>query len=166
MRTLVLGVGNPILTDDSVGIRVARELARKLDSQLDSPTDAGVEVQELYNGGLGLMESLQGYKRAILVDAMVTGSSPGTVREMDAMNSGEFDHTRNLASSHDTGLREALEAGRILGLDLPGEIIIIGIEAQDVESFSETLTPAVEKAVPEVIDRVMELLNMNLQGIG
>ena len=154
MRTIVIGLGNPILTDDSVGVKAARELALRLDGRLD------VEVREIYNGGLALMESLVGFGRAVIVDAMLTGScAPGTVREVDIT---ALDHTKNLASTHDTGLYEALEAGRMVGLDLPLEVRLVGIEVSDIENFSDELTPEVRQALPEVFDMVMGILDGNV----
>ncbi len=57
MKTLVLGLGNPLLGDDAVGLRVAASLRGRL------PPD--VELDEDYCGGLRLMERLAGYDRAV-----------------------------------------------------------------------------------------------------
>ncbi|MBL1173469.1 MAG: hydrogenase maturation protease, partial [Chloroflexi bacterium] len=78
MKTIVIGLGNPILGDDGVGWKVAQEISRQLpvtDSQ--SP----VEIDCAALGGLSLMERLVGCQRAILVDALETGQGPeGSVR--------------------------------------------------------------------------------------
>ncbi len=67
-KTLVLGMGNPILGDDGVGVRIAQEV------QVALPADAGVDVSEACVGGLSLMERMVGYDTVILVDALCTGS--------------------------------------------------------------------------------------------
>ena len=64
---LVLGLGNTILTDDGVGIYVAREIKKKL-------TYGDVTIQEASLGGLELLDVMTGFKRVILIDAMVIGS--------------------------------------------------------------------------------------------
>ena len=73
MATLVIGLGNPLVTDDSVGLRVVEQLRPLLANRTD------VEVAEDYWGGLRLMERMIGFDRAIVVDAIQTGSPAGTV---------------------------------------------------------------------------------------
>ena len=102
------------------------------------------------------MEEMEGYESAIIVDAMLSGERPpGSIREMGL---SELQRTRNLASSHDTGLMEAMEAGRMAGLKLPLIVRIIGIEVSDASTFGEGLTPRVEDA----LYRVVELLSEDL----
>ena len=78
MKTLVIGLGNPLVTDDSVGLRVAAELKTRLAGRPD------VEVGEDYWGGLRLMERLVGSDRAIVIDAICTGAPPGTIHCLTA----------------------------------------------------------------------------------
>ena len=66
MKTLILGLGNPLVTDDSVGLRVIEQLKPLLADRAD------VEVSEDYWGGLRLMERMIGFDRAIVVDAIQT----------------------------------------------------------------------------------------------
>jgi len=146
--TVVIGLGNPILSDDSVGVRVSRLLKAEL---ADLP---GVEIKELYAGGLRLMDAISGFDKAVIIDAMQTGShQPGTVRLIDTSELGDV---RNLASTHDTSLLTALALGRMLGLSMPHEVKVFGIEADDVENFSEVLTKDVERAMPEAVRMVKE----------
>lgn len=148
-RTIVIGVGNPILTDDGVGWRVARELRPRL-------ADRGnVDVIELCAGGIAIMEALVGYDRAVVVDSMEGGGKPGSVYRVAP---GGLEGTRNSACMHDTTFRAALEAGGLLGLALPGRIEIWGIEPEDVDTFGEDLSEAVAHAVPRVVDGVLRTL--------
>lgn len=154
MRSIVIGVGNPLLGDDGVGIRVARELSRRLDNH------TGVAVTELYAGGLRLMEAMVGFDRALVVDAMVTGACPpGSVR---CFAPAELGSTRNLRCAHDTSLPAALAMGEMLGLPLPREIRVWGVEAACCEEFGETLTAPVERAVPGLVEE----LARQLEGAG
>jgi hydrogenase maturation protease len=149
MRTIVVGLGNPILSDDSVGIKAA-SLVKALLAGL-----AQVEVAEAYAGGLRLMEAIAGYDRAIIVDAMTTGTcAPGTVVRL---RPGDAARTRNLLCTHDSDLETSLCLGRELGLALPGEIRIIGIEAKDVENFGEELTSTVQAALPAAVAQIVSL---------
>jgi hydrogenase maturation protease len=149
-RTLVLGLGNSILRDDGVGLRVARALRPVLRDRPD------VHVDEDVWGGLRLMERMIGWDRAIVIDAMVTGSEPGSVRCLPPNSTA----TRRSTSAHDVSLATALAVGRASGASLPldGDILLIGIESEDVENFGEECTPKVEAAVPVAIQAVLDAL--------
>ena len=150
MKTLIIGLGNPIVTDDSVGLRVAQELERRLAGRDD------VEVVEDCWGGLKLMERMIGYQRAIVVDAICTGAAPGTIHHL---RPGQLD-TQRSASAHDVNLPTALEFGRKAGMELPSEdaIQLVGIEAADILNFGEQCTPEVEAAIPRAVEDVLRFL--------
>jgi hydrogenase maturation protease len=162
---LVIGLGNPILGDDGVGWRVAEAVAQSIGHQATSP-DGGmgglsIEVDCLAIGGLGLMERMIGYRRAILVDAINSHAHPsGTVSvfPIEALPNRAAGH---LFSSHDTTLQNALALGRTMGADLPSEILIVAVEAENVYDFGEELSPAVSAAVPKATQAVLELLGPN-----
>lgn len=150
MKTLVLGLGNPILRDDGVGLRVAQALRPRLVGR------PGVEVDEDTWGGLRLMERLIGYDRAIVIDAMSGGKTPGTIEIL----SPDDLPTRRSSSLHDTSLPVALELGRQAGAHLPpsSAITLVGIGVEDVIHFGEDLTPKVEGAVPRAVEVVESVL--------
>lgn len=155
-RTVVIGVGNTTLRDDGVGVLVAREIARRLDGREDA------EVIDLGAGGLRLMEAMAGYDRAIVLDALMTGVvAPGTTVELQL---GDLVAARNLGCVHDMNLPVALEWGRAVGVSLPVEIRLFGIEAADVATYGETLTPPVAAAVPELAARVLSLISRAQRG--
>jgi hydrogenase maturation protease len=155
MRTVVVGVGNPTLTDDGVGIAAARALAERVD-------DPAVDVTYVCAGGLRLMETMIGYDAAIVVDALTTGGHPaGTAVELNCADFlADLAGTRNLNSVHDLSLPYALELGRAAGVALPERIRVFGVEADDVVTFSEELTPAVAAALPALVDRVLAVLGV------
>lgn len=148
-RSVVIGLGNPILRDDGAGIRAARRLKERL------PAASDVVVKEVPSGGLRLMEQMAGYERAVIIDAIQTGQMPGTVH---VLAPSDVLSTKNSVSSHDTNLSQALEMGRMLGLPVPSDIGVIGIEAVEVESFGEELTEEVERAVEAAASRALEYL--------
>jgi hydrogenase maturation protease len=170
-RILVVGMGNPILTDDAVGIRLATEFARRLTSRrveapglaLSGPTPPHVDViDECSCGGLSLLDLVVGYDRLILLDAIKTREGiPGAWYELTAGDLRETLHMRNV---HDVNLATALTLGRRLGLHVPSdaEIHIFAVEVDDVGSFGESMTPALEEAflelVEEIFPRVLVLL--------
>lgn len=150
MRTLVLGLGNPILGDDSVGLRVAQEVRARLGGRPD------VEVDEDYWGGLRLMERLVGYDRAIIVDAICGAGEPGSIHHLSPNDIP----TQRSASGHDTNLPTALALGRQMGARLPADdnILLIGIEAVNVLTFDASCTPQVEAAIPRAVEAVLAAL--------
>lgn len=150
MKTLVLGLGNPLLRDDSVGLRIARKLQPML---ADEPE---IEVGLDYWGGLRLMERMVGFDRAIVIDAIRTGAPPGTIHVLTT----DATPTQRSASAHDVNLATALLLGRQAGAKLPAseQITLIGIEADDVFTFDESLTPEVEAAIPQAIATVLQSL--------
>jgi hydrogenase maturation protease len=152
MKTLVIGLGNPILTDDGVGIYTARAVRRVL------PVDATVDVTELAVGGLGLMEAMVGYERVILIDAL--WSPPDETGEVLQFDAGRLPETLNSASSHDVDLPTALRIGRELGASLPADdhIQIVAVRANDVLDFGDEPTPPVKAAIPEAAAAVLGLL--------
>jgi hydrogenase maturation protease len=155
MRTLVIGLGNPILTDDGVGVKVAAAVQQALARDGRSQ----VAVAEVAVGGLSLMEMMVGYDRVILVDAIQTrGGQPGGVLRLTLDDIASALPTQHSASAHDMNLPTALEMGRRLGLALPRSVEIFAIEAEDVVTFGETCTPAVTAAVPVAADLVLQSL--------
>lgn len=151
MKTLILGLGNPLITDDSVGLRVAAELKRLLEGRED------VDVDEDFWGGLRLMERMVGYRRAIVIDAIQTGAPPGTIHQLTV----DSIPTQRSASAHDVNLPTALALGRQAGVQLPADdaILLVGIEAEDILTFGEHCTPAVESAIPLAVRGVLEVLD-------
>lgn len=150
MKTLILGLGNPLVRDDSVGLRVVWEVKRLVADRPD------VEVDEDYWGGLRLMERMVGYQRAIVVDAIVTGAAPGTIHRLTPHGIA----TQKSASSHDVNLPTALKFGRQAGLALPADedIMLVGIEAEDILTFGDDCTPAVQAAIPLAVRDVLAAL--------
>lgn len=148
---LVVGLGNPILSDDGIGLRVAAVVRESL-------RDGAVDVKEVAVGGLSLAEMLVGYERAIIVDAIMTENGvPGTVYQFAL---ADLPGTLNTASAHDTNLATALHALRRFDADLPQDdaIHIVAIEAQDVWTFGERCSQPVEAAIPAAVQLVQRLI--------
>ena len=155
MKTLVVGLGNPILGDDGVGWKVVEAVSSQ-------PSAVGarqpVEFEFLSLGGLSLMERMLGYERVVLVDSMETGQAPvGSVRvfPLASLPDPGLGHS---ASAHDTSLMTALRAAEQIGAEVPRRVDVVAIEAQNVYDFSEELTPPVAAAVPVAVEKILQLL--------
>ncbi|MCX7671766.1 MAG: hydrogenase maturation protease, partial [Anaerolineae bacterium] len=117
-----------------------------------------VTFAEAAVGGLRLLELIGGYERLILVDAIQTPAGrPGAIYRLSV---GDLRASRHAGSTHDLSFQEAIAWGRRLGMALPADeaIAIVAIEAEDVLSFGEALTPAVAAVLPRAERLVLELL--------
>ena len=145
-KTLVLGLGNPILCDDAAGYRVAMVLKERLNMP-------AVDILEAGLAGLDFLDMITGYDRAIIIDAIQTEKGkPGQIYRLGPEILAE---TRHTGSPHDVNLATALELGKKLKLKLPQDIVIFAVEVEDVTSFGEVCTPAVEKAIPKCVEMVI-----------
>jgi hydrogenase maturation protease len=148
MKTIVVGLGNPILGDDGIGWRVAQNVRDQIDTDID--------VAFLSVGGMSLMEHLIGYERVILIDALLSDDEPGLIHvaQLDEIPNYSAFH---IASAHDTSLQTALQLGRELGAQLPNDVTVVGISINRVYDFSEELSPPVAKAIPKAAEIVINL---------
>ena len=159
MKTLILGLGNPLLGDDGAGWRVADEIARRLPKSQET-SEVSLEVDYSAGGGLSLMERLIGYDAAILIDAIDLKRGPiGSVYQFD-LDELPNQFAGHIASSHETNLQTALQVGRACGAALPGRVSVIAIESPHVYEFSEELTSPVAAAVPRALDLVSQQLHL------
>jgi hydrogenase maturation protease len=144
-RTLVLGMGNPILSDDGFGLVVAERLRAV-------PLPQGVEVMQSEVAGLRLLELMRGFDKVIIVDAIQMGRPPGDIMRLTGEN---FRGGQRYGSAHSIGLQTALRLGEKLGYEMPSDVVAFAVEAQDVETFGEGLSPAVKAACDVVVRLVM-----------
>lgn len=143
---MVLGIGNPILSDDAVGFQVAERLRKALKNR------KSVTVKETSVSGLSLLDEITGYERLIIVDAIQTrDGKPGDIYRLTP---ADFKVGR-MAVIHDVGLFSALELARKLDMEVPREVVIFAIEAKDIATFSEKCSPEVEEAIPKAVDMVL-----------
>jgi hydrogenase maturation protease len=151
MRTIILGLGNPILGDDGVGWKVAEEVKKQL------APDFPFEIGCVSLGGISLMEHLIGYHRAILIDAFGVDEPAGSIFVLDLADLPNYSafHT---TSVHDTSLQDAIELGKSMGAALPEHIMVVGIATKHVYDFGEELSPPVAEAVPQAAQIVLDLL--------
>ncbi len=146
MRTVVVGVGNPILGDDGIGLHVVKDLKGRVD----------VDIREAYTGGMNLLDIIIGYDRVILVDAVyIEDMEVGEVRTF-SLDELESAHSSN---PHDATLMEAIKSSKRLGEErVPSEIVLVGIRINRVDEFSDILSPQISGSIPEAVKMVLELL--------
>lgn len=132
-RTLVLGLGNDILSDDGVGLIAARRVA-ELVGDLAEVTEASVAT-------IDLLSLMSGYDRVVIIDAFLSPDlAAGTpIRATpDDLPKG-FGYR----SFHTLTFREVMEMGDWLGLDMPRVVVIHGLAVDETSTFGEEFSPAV-----------------------
>ncbi len=161
MTTLLVGMGNPILSDDAVGVRLAADFAKRL-----AGTPGLVVVPECSVGGLEVLDLFAGHTRAIMLDAVQTATPvPARWHRFDARALRESRHLTNI---HDANFATALALGRRLGLRLPEDaaIHIFAVEVADTVTFSDQMTPALEAGYPlyaqQIFSEVCALLGVGV----
>lgn len=154
-KTLIIGLGNPILTDDGIGVKVAYELER----QINLEAHPELTITEASAGGLRLMEAVLGYDRVILIDAFYLdpeSTIPGKIHHLSLDDLRAVSPTQHSTSAHDTSLVTALDAAEQMGYQIPKEFSIYAVEVENILEFSETPTPAVAQAIPIVVSLILE----------
>ncbi len=147
-RILVLGVGNVLLQDEGVGIRVIKELQARYDFPPNvSVVDGGVL-------GLSLTGTFMQHGHAIVVDAVRGGDEPGTIYRFE-WNS-KPDHVHYKDSLHQIDLMETMALLPLVG-DAP-TVLVLGVEYENIFDWGLELTPRVEKAVEPLLNMVLDEL--------
>jgi len=146
--TLVLGIGNIIMTDDGVGVRVVNLLQERY------RFSHTVKVMDGGTLGLDLLHHLEGIRRLVVVDAVETGGPPGTLVRLtgDEINIA----FRTKLSPHQMGLQDLLLVAELQGF-VPDEMVLWGVQPAEIGMGTE-LTAAVEDQVEPLVGQVLKEL--------
>ena len=147
---LIICLGNPLMRDEGIGIRLASELLVHL---TDSPD---VEVMDLGTGGLSLMHAVEGRKKIIFVDCALMDQSTGTMLRFTP-EQVRSKKVRMRYSLHEGDLLNTLELSRRFG-QCPDDIVIFGIEPKEID-HGEGLTSDLENNIQQYIQTILKELN-------
>ena len=148
-NTLVLGLGNDILSDDGIGPRLISDLSRMFNKQ-------DIKFDTACCGGLEILELITGYRKVIFIDAIRTGDGrPGDVYYFLP---SEFRETLHLSNLHDINFLTALSLGNALNLGLPAELHIIAIEIVEDIQFGEEFTSPIKEKYPAILEEVHSII--------
>jgi len=153
VRTLVLGIGNPILGDDGIGFHIVQELAKEMN-------DENIDVKDTSVNGLNLLELIVGYDKLIVIDAIMTEEAKaGEIYRLKPRSSSET--AWSTISLHHLNLATTIQIGKkLFPKEMPGEVIIFAIGAQEVTEVTGEMTARVKEAIPRVINLVLEELSL------
>jgi hydrogenase maturation protease len=143
---LVLGIGNDILQDDGIGIRLVDDLRKR-----HFPPNFHFKTTTL--GGLEILEIIRDFDRVIILDAIKTeGGVPGDVY---SVTPDDFRETLHLSNLHDINFLTSLELAKKVGIMVPEEIRILAVEIVEDMEFGTELTPPLKERYPSIFDEVL-----------
>lgn len=142
---LVLGIGNLLMGDEGVGVRVVEALERA------RWRPEGVTLVDGGTGGFHLLEYLQEFAPIVMIDATLDGQPAGTISVLRPKYASDFPRA---LTAHDIGLRDLVETAALLG-SLP-PITLVTVSIAEIQSMVTTLTPAVAAAIPAAAALVRE----------
>ncbi len=141
-KTVILGVGNLLLTDDGVGIHAIQKL------QADYELPAGVQVVDGGTCGLDLLQFLEGVDHLIIIDAARLGKAPGSIVRLEGDQVPAYLALKT--SPHEIGLPELLFTARLTDI-YPERVVIFGVQPESIETHLG-LTPAVAERLDELVE--------------
>jgi hydrogenase maturation protease len=145
---LVLGIGNPLMGDEGVGIRIISILMRGFEFP------SAVELMDAGTMGIGMLGVLKDREFVLVVDAIDgTGHPPGTVVLLSPQ---DLAPNQILHSLHDQKLVDVLEAAHVAGIAIEAECL--GVQIARIEQWVTDLSPEVEEALPGAVQAVLDLL--------
>lgn len=148
--TVVLGLGNPLMADEGIGVCLVERLAESAGDYLD------VDFVDAGTGGVSVLYKIEGRRKAIFIDCAYMGEKPGAIRRFtpDEVRSAKVLAHQSL---HEADLLRIIDLARELG-QAPNEIVIFGIQPERIE-FSMGLSPALASRIPEYLAVIRQELD-------
>jgi len=144
-RTLILALGNPILSDDGVAWEIADRLA-------SGAAETQTDILKESAATLDLIPRISQYDRLVVIDAVQLGTAEvGTVHRFTLADLRETIH---YTSAHDLNFASAFAVGDRLGYPTPREVLIFGIEVKELRRFAESCTPEVAAKLDRIAEEI------------
>ncbi len=153
-KTLILGVGNLLLSDEGVGVRVIEQLQK----EYDLPGE--VDVLDGGTLGLDLLYHLEGVCRLLIIDAVETGQEPGTLIRLEGDEVPAFLSLK--ISPHQIGVPDMLFAAKLKDL-YPNEVVLLGVQPGIIETGLNLSPPVAAQVTPLVEQTLAELKRWDIE---
>lgn len=147
-KILILGIGNYLMGDEGIGVHVIKSLDARSFPKNVTLLDGGT-------GGFHLLSYFQEYPKIIMIDATMDGSPAGTIKIITPKFASDFP---SALSAHDIGLKDMIESMHLLG-NMP-KIYLITVSIKEIKSMVMELSDYVKKAIPEVTEKINELIRI------
>jgi hydrogenase maturation protease len=144
LKTLVIGVGNLLRCDDGVGIHVVDRL---------NEVASYIDTLDVALGSIEILEAMKGRDRVFIVDAIQAGGEPGTIYRVN-LSRGE--EPPRITHSHGVDLLTTLKLGdSLFPGQMPREIVLLAVEAEDITTLSESCTSKVQAAIEKAVEIIL-----------
>ena len=151
-KILILGLGNDIQQDVGIPVRLTRDMQETTDLLPAGTCD----FENLFVGGLELLEHINGYRGVVFIDTIKTEKREAG--RVHVHTPGDYRETLHLACRHDVSFQTTLEIGRKLGFILPEKILVIGIEILEDLEFGSTLSKDLKPRYNGIRTQVKDLV--------
>lgn len=141
---LILGIGNYLMGDEGVGVHTALRLQ-------EMALLAQIEIVDGGTGGFHLLQYFEDHDTVILIDATLDGNAPGTIRLIEPRFAKDFPRAM---STHDIGLRDMVSA--LQWMEKMPHIYLFVVSIETIQQQGIELTPAIENAMPLLLEKVQE----------
>jgi hydrogenase maturation protease len=142
-RSILVGLGNPLMSDDVVGLIVAGEVHKRL---------SGFDLELSSSDGLDVVDRILDHDFAVIIDSMVTGEHrPGTAVRLGFQRSMR---TLRASDVHGVGFSQAIELARSCGATVPSRIVVYGIEVVDPHSVGNLVSAVVSQRIDAIVDEI------------
>jgi hydrogenase maturation protease len=148
--TIVLGLGNPLMSDEGIGVHLVNRLSMLSEDYPD------VDFVDAGTGGLNLLHLFEGREKAVVIDCAIMEEEPGTIKKFTPE---QVKSVKRLAhqSLHEQDLMKIIKLAKMLGR-CPNKIVIFGIQPKNV-SFSQSLSTELEKRIDDYVNLIRKELN-------
>jgi hydrogenase maturation protease len=151
-RTIVLGIGNPIMGDDGMGIHVVQDLLTR--SAILVLPEGNIEILDGGTLGYLLLDHVNALDALIVVDAANIGAEPGELRVFQNRDMDDFLSNNQTSSVHEVGLLDLMQMMALMG-QTPRQRALVGVQPAVIDwgtELSPAVAPSVAKAAQTVID--------------
>ncbi len=149
--TLILGIGNVLWADEGFGVRALETLSR------DYEFPAGVTLMDGGTQGLYLLPYVKQAKRLIVFDAVDYALAPGTLKLVRNAEIPAYLGVRKM-SLHQSCFQEVLSLAMLSG-SYPQDILLIGVQPEDISDYGGSLRPAIKARLPEALHIALDTLS-------
>jgi len=158
MKTLILGMGNTLLSDDGIGIIIKRYLEQEL-NELSFSVAREIDFVETSWGGFRIIDILSGYDYAVIVDSIKTANKPqGYIHHLKA---DDLLPTLRLTSYHDINFATALKLAETLNVKIPSDVDIFAVEVENNYTISEQINPVLWESIRKCSALIIRQLAKN-----
>lgn len=153
-RILILGAGNPILSDDSTGLKIIDELDGMLNSRCKN-----IHLKKSVESGIALLDIISGYDRLIFIDSIKTGKDE--IGTLTKHNLSDFKNSIYISNPHRLNLPSVIELAKKTGISIPEKIDIFTVEVDDTLTISTECTEKINENIPEIARQIISQSNLN-----